>query len=155
MPSSSIMPSAMPSIMPSSSVMPSLSVMPSAMPSVIPSSSIMPSAMPSTKPSSSAAPSAMPSAMPSSSMMPSAMPSVMPSSSVMPSAMPDKDIVVVRGDPPVLTVVILLGEVFLMIGEEPVQLDALQLDVRVVLLEVEVQGAAEPDVWTLDGVHVF
>ena len=102
----------------------------------------------------------------------------------------DKDIVVVRGDPPVLTVVILLGEVFLMIGEEPVQLDALlevlsrleasnileeikvavcvdarldhsvpvdalQLDVGVVLLEVEVERAAKPDVWTFDGVHVF
>ena len=39
--------------------------------------------------------------------------------------------------------------------DHPVPVDALQLDVRVVLLEVEVERAAKPDVWAFDGVHVF
>ena len=39
--------------------------------------------------------------------------------------------------------------------DHPVPVDALELDVGVVLLEVEVERAAEPDVRTLDSVHVF
>ena len=37
---------------------------------------------------------------------------------------------------------------------ETVPVDALQADVRVVLLEAEVHGVGEADVRTLDGVHV-
>lgn len=95
-----------------------------------------------------------------------------------------------RGDPPVLRVVVLLREVFLVVSEEGVELqallevldgfeatdvfhevevavrvdacfdqsvpvDALELDVCVVLLEREVQGLAEVDIRALDRVHVF
>ena len=91
---------------------------------------------------------------------------------------------------PVLAVVVFVGEVLLVVGEEGVELeallevlggleapdvaehvevalgvgasvdeflpvDALQLDVRVVLLKVEVHGAAKPNVRPLDRVHVF
>ena len=90
----------------------------------------------------------------------------------------DVDVVVVRRDPPVLAVVVLVGEVLLVVSEEGVELeallevlggleaadvlehvevtlgigasvdkavpvDALQLDVGVVLLVVETHGAAE------------
>ena len=39
--------------------------------------------------------------------------------------------------------------------DHAVPVDALQLDVRVVLLEVEVESATEPNVRTLDCVHVL
>ena len=93
-------------------------------------------------------------------------------------------------DPPVLGVVVLLGEVFLVVGEESVELqallevldcfqtadvfheveipvrvyaglnesvpvDALQLDVGIVLLKAEVQRFSEVDVRSLDRVHVL
>jgi hypothetical protein len=101
----------------------------------------------------------------------------------------DKDVVVVRGDSPVLAVVVFLWEIFLVVSEESVQLDALlevlnglhasdlfqeievaihvdactdesvpvdalDADVGVVLLELEVHGLEEVDVGALDGVHV-
>jgi hypothetical protein len=40
-------------------------------------------------------------------------------------------------------------------ADQSVPVDALQLDVRVVDLEVEIEGLGEVDVGTLDGVHVF
>lgn len=40
-------------------------------------------------------------------------------------------------------------------ADQPVPVHALQLNVRVVLLEREIQGLAKVDVWTLDGVHVL
>jgi hypothetical protein len=101
-----------------------------------------------------------------------------------------EDVVVVRGNSPVLAVIVLVGEVLFVVGEESIQLealfevfdgfkatdvleevevpvgvdasadqsvpvDALQLDVRVIDLEVEIEGLGEVDVGTLDGVHVF
>ena len=39
--------------------------------------------------------------------------------------------------------------------DESVPVDALETDVGVVLLEAEVHGGVEANVWTLDGVHVF
>ena len=39
--------------------------------------------------------------------------------------------------------------------DHSVPVDALQLDVGVVLLEVEVESATEPNVGTLDSVHVL
>jgi hypothetical protein len=102
----------------------------------------------------------------------------------------DEDVVVVGGDSPVLGVVILLRVVFLVVGEEGVELnallevfggleasdvleevevavgvdagtdeavpvDALELHVGVVVLEVEVHELSEVDVGTFDRVHVF
>jgi hypothetical protein len=96
----------------------------------------------------------------------------------------------VRAHSPVLTVVVLVGEVLFVVGEERVQLqallevfdcfeatnvleevkvavsvdagadqsvpvDALELDVGVVDLEVEGEGLGEVDVGTLDGVHIL
>jgi hypothetical protein len=96
----------------------------------------------------------------------------------------------VRRNSPVLAVVVLLREVFLVISEEGIELDALfevlygfeaadvlkeievavgvdagadksvpvdalELDVGIVLLEGEVERLAEVDVGTLDGVHVL
>ena len=93
-------------------------------------------------------------------------------------------------DSPVLAVVVLISIVFLVIGKESVELDALleildglhasdvleevevsvnvdassdksvpvnalQLEVRVVLVELEVQGFTEVNVWSLDRVHVL
>ena len=40
-------------------------------------------------------------------------------------------------------------------SNDSLPVDALQLDVGVVLLEVEVKRAAKPDVRTFDGVHIF
>ena len=40
-------------------------------------------------------------------------------------------------------------------ADESVPVDALELDVGVVDLEVEIEGLGEVDVGTLDGVHVF
>ena len=100
-----------------------------------------------------------------------------------------EDVVVVRGDSPVLTVIVFLWEIFLVVCEECVQLnallevldslhtsdllqeievsvdvnagtdesmpvDALDSDVGVVLLELEVDGLVEIDVRALDSVHV-
>ena len=39
--------------------------------------------------------------------------------------------------------------------DESVPVDALETDVGVVLLEAEVHGGVEANVWALDGVHVF
>ncbi len=39
--------------------------------------------------------------------------------------------------------------------DQPVPVNALQLDVRIVLLEVEVNSLEEVDVGPLDGVHVL
>ena len=55
----------------------------------------------------------------------------------------DKDVVVVRGDSPVLGVIVLLGVVFLVVSEEGVELNALLevlngLEASDVLQEVEV-----------------
>ena len=93
-------------------------------------------------------------------------------------------------DSPVLTVVVLVSIVFLVVGEEPVELNALlevldslhasdvlqeievsvnvdassdksvpvnalQLKVRIVLVELEVQSFTEVNVWSLDRVHVL
>jgi len=101
-----------------------------------------------------------------------------------------EDVVVVGRNSPVLTVVVLVGEVLFVVGEELIELeallevfdgleatdvleevevavgvdasadqsvpvDALQLNVGVVDLEVEVEGLGEVDVGTLDRVHVF
>ncbi len=102
----------------------------------------------------------------------------------------DEDAVVVGGHSPVLVVIVLVGVVLLVVGEEGVELeallevlggleaadvlqhvevtvgvgagldeavpvDALQLDVRVVLLKAEVHRGAEPNVRSLDRVHVL
>ena len=102
----------------------------------------------------------------------------------------NEDTVVVWGDSPVLRVVILIWEVFLVVSEETIKLyallevlnsldasnvleeievaiavdassdksmpvNALELDVRVVLLEFEVDGQTEVNIWSLDSVHVF
>jgi hypothetical protein len=102
----------------------------------------------------------------------------------------NEDIVVVGRDSPVLAMVIFLGEVFLVVSEEGVELDALfevlncfhasdlfeevevavdvdassdesvpvdalEFDVSVVLLELEVDGLVEVDVGSLDCVHVL
>ena len=40
-------------------------------------------------------------------------------------------------------------------SDKSVPVDALQLDVGVVLLELEVDGVAKVDVWSLDRMHVF
>jgi len=96
----------------------------------------------------------------------------------------------VRGHSPVLAVVVFLWEIFLVVSEECVELDALlevldglqasdllqeievsvnvdacayepvpvdtlDSDVGVVLLELEVDGLEEVDVWALDCVHVL
>jgi len=96
----------------------------------------------------------------------------------------------VRGDSPVLAVVVFLWEIFLVVSEEGVKLDALlevfhgfhasdllqevevtinvdastdqsvpvdalKSDVGIVLLELEVDGLEEVDVWALDCVHVL
>ena len=101
----------------------------------------------------------------------------------------DEDVVVVGGDSPVLAVVVFLWEIFLVVSEEGIQLDALlevldglhasdlfqeievavdvdacadesvpvdalNANVGVVLLELEVDSLEEVDVWTLNGVHV-
>ena len=95
-----------------------------------------------------------------------------------------------RGHSPVLTVIVFLGVIFLVVGEEGIELDALleilycfhasdllekvevavnidacsdksmpmhalQLDVGIVLLELEVDGLVEVDVGPLDCVHVL
>ena len=39
--------------------------------------------------------------------------------------------------------------------DESVPMDALELQVSVVLLELEVQGFVEINVWSLNGVHIF
>ena len=39
--------------------------------------------------------------------------------------------------------------------EESVPVNALQLDVSIVFLVLEVQGLAKVDIWPLDGVHVL
>jgi len=96
----------------------------------------------------------------------------------------------VRAHSPVLAVVVFVGEVLFVVGEEGVKLeallevldgfkaanvlkevevavgvdasanksvpvDALELDVRVVDLEVEVEGLREVDIGTLDRVHIL
>jgi hypothetical protein len=101
-----------------------------------------------------------------------------------------EDVVVVGGNSPVLAVVVFLWEIFLVVSEESVQLDALlevldslhasnllqevevavdvdactdetvpvdalESDIGVVLLELEVDGLEEVDVWALDCVHVL
>jgi hypothetical protein len=101
-----------------------------------------------------------------------------------------EDRVVVRGDSPVLAVVVLVGVVLLVVGKEGVQLeallevlhgfeatdvvehvevavevdaaadesvpvDALELEVSVVLLELEVHEEGEVDVWALDAVSIL
>ena len=106
------------------------------------------------------------------------------------SLLANEDVVVVGGHPPVFVVIVLLGIVFLVLGEESIQrhtllevlcrlealdvfqelevsvsintgsndslpVDALQLDVGVVLLEVEVQGRTEINVGALDRVHII
>ena len=100
-----------------------------------------------------------------------------------------EDVVVVGGNSPVLAVVVFLWEIFLVVSEESVQLDALlevldslhasnllqevevavdvdactdetvpvdalKLDIGIVLLELEVHSLEEVDVRTLNGVHV-
>ena len=95
-----------------------------------------------------------------------------------------------RGNSPVLAVIVLLREVFLVVSEESIELnallevfyslhasdllqeievsvyvntgsdqsvpvDALNLNVGVILLEFEVNGLVEVDVWSLDSVHVL
>jgi hypothetical protein len=101
-----------------------------------------------------------------------------------------EDIVIVRGDSPVLAVIVFLWVIFLVVGEKCIELDALlevlyglhapdlleevevavdvdagpdksvpvdalQLDVGIVLLELEVDGLVEVDVGALDRVHVL
>ena len=102
----------------------------------------------------------------------------------------NEDTVVVWGDSPVLRMVILVWEVFLVVREETIKLyallevlnsldasnvlkkievaiavdassdksmpvNALELDVGVILLEFEVDGETEVNVWSLDSVHIF
>ena len=102
----------------------------------------------------------------------------------------NEDTVVVWGDSPVLRMVILVWEVFLVVSEESIKLyallevlnsldaskvlekievaiavdassdksmpvNALELDVGVILLEFEVDGETEVNVWSLDSVHIF
>ena len=98
--------------------------------------------------------------------------------------------IVVRGDSPVLRVIILVWIVLLVVSKETVKLDALseilnrlqasdvleeveiaedvdassnesmpvnalQLDIGVILLELKVDCFSEVDIWSLDGMHVF
>ena len=112
------------------------------------------------------------------------------SSITLPSVLLDEDTVVVWADSPVLTVVVLISIVFLVVGEEPIELNALlevldslhasdvlqeikvsvnvdassdksvpvnalQLKVRIVLVELEVQSLTEVNVRSLDRVHVL
>ena len=102
----------------------------------------------------------------------------------------NEDTVVVWGDSPVLRMVILVWEVFLVVREETIKLyallevlnsldasnvlkkievaiavdassdksmpvNALELDVGVILLEFEVDGETEVNIWSLDCVHIF
>ena len=102
----------------------------------------------------------------------------------------NEDAVVVWGDSPVLRMVILVWEVFLVVCEETIKLyallevlnsldasnvlkkievaiavdassdksmpvNALELDVGVILLEFEVDGETEVNIWSLDSVHIF
>lgn len=95
-----------------------------------------------------------------------------------------------RGNSPVLAVIVLLGEVFLVVSKESIELnallevldsfhasdllqevevtiyvnastdqsvpvDTLDLNISVILLEFEVDGLVEVDVWSLDSVHVL
>ena len=112
------------------------------------------------------------------------------SSITLPSVLLDEDTVVVWADSPVLTVVVLVSIVFLVVGEEPIELnallevldslhasdvlqeikvsvnvdassdksmpvDALDLNVRVILLELESNSLSKVDVWSLNCMHVF
>ena len=102
----------------------------------------------------------------------------------------NEDAVIVRADSPVLGVVILVWIVFLVVGEETIELyallevldglhasdvleeikitvninarsdqsvpvNALQLEIGVVLLELEHDSLSEVNIWSLDGMHVF
>ena len=104
--------------------------------------------------------------------------------------MVDEHAVVVRGDSPVLGMIVFVGEVLLVVGKERVQLHALpevlncleasdvlqelkvtvnvnagadqsvpvhalELYVRIVFLELEVNSFSEIDIWAFDGMHVF
>jgi len=102
----------------------------------------------------------------------------------------NEDGVVVWANSPVFRVVVLVGIIFLVVGKEIIELDALlevfhsfeasdmlkvieisehidacsdksmpvnalNLDVRVILLELESNGLSEVDVWSLNSMHVF
>ena len=106
------------------------------------------------------------------------------------SVLLNEDAVVMWGDSPVLTVVVLVSIILLVVGEEPVKLNALlevldsfhasdvleeievsmnvdassdksvpvntlELQVRVILVELEVQSLTEVNVWSLDRVHIL
>ena len=106
------------------------------------------------------------------------------------SVLLDKDAIIVWADSPVLGVVVIIGVVLFVIGEEPIELDALlkvlysfeasdvlkeikisiyidassdesvpvnalKFDVRVVLLEFEINGFAKVNIWSLNCMHVF
>ena len=106
------------------------------------------------------------------------------------SVLLNEDAVVMWGDSPVLTVVVLVSIILLVVGEEPVKLNALlevldsfhasdvleeievsvnvdassdksvpvnalELQVRVILVELEVQSLTKVNVWSLDCVHIL